>query len=523
MNSELAYSRPVKTAEVLGDLAEDRHRFLAKNVLLTGESPILATPNGKNCFLDSLRLLVRICPNITVSLPEENDALLTQAKELANRIEFGNPILFEEVSPNFTAHDAILSVGTRSRRELPWTTINSNGWIVRVTSGGTDLPGNCEFSNPIGALGAASLGAGEVFKRLIRLRPERGEMLNGFAFSLRRYGRATDEFGEALPERFGSDLLIVGGGAIGNGLAHLIARLPFKGKVQIVDRQNYGDENLGTCILIGPADIPDAKAAVMEEYLKQHGVDAEGVVMPFEEFAIAVKKYPAIVLNGLDNIGVRHEVQRSLWPNVVIDGAIGDFTCQVSRHPWPDDVACLICLFREPAESAEDLQKEATGLSPKALAQPDRLLEEADVLDASVDKQEFLRARLGRPICSVVQEGIAEKISNDRQAAGFQPSVPFVATFSACMVMAEAVAHICGWPSVLEPRFQFDFLLGPTYGQLVPQGRRTACICKQKVKNINLIRRSRGLKDGGGISSEKGKPIEHLADSPPDLTVRDKS
>ena len=514
MNSELAYSRPVKTAEVLGDLAEDRHRFLKKNVLLTGESLILATRNGKNCFLDSLRLLVRICPNITVSLPEGNDLLLTQAKALADHIAFGKPVLFEEVARDLRGFDAVLSVGTRSHPELPWTTINSNGWIARVSSADKDLPGNCGISNPIGALGAASLGAGEVFKRLIRLRLERGEMLNGFAFSLRTYERATDDYGEALPESLSSDLLIVGAGAIGNGLVHLITQLPFKGSVQVVDRQDYGEENLGTCILIGPVDVPKAKAAVMEQYLKQYGVDAEGLTMPFEEFAQAVKKYPAIVLNGLDNISVRHEVQRSLWPNVVIDGAIGGFTCQVSRHPWPNDVACLICLFREPeGKSAEELQAEATGLSSEVLAQPDRLLQEADILAASADKQEFLRARLGRPICSVVQEGVAQKISNDQQAAGFQPSVPFVATFSACMVMAEAVAHICGWPSVLEPRFQFDFLLGPAYGQLVPQERRAACICTQKAKNINAIRTVWGVKDAKTLAiprdSMPGQNAEH--------------
>ena len=62
-------------------------------------------------------------------------------------------------------------------------------------------------------------------------------MLNGFVFSLRTYEHGAEDFGPALPESFGCDLLIVGGGAIGNGLVHLISQLPFKGKVKIVDRQ----------------------------------------------------------------------------------------------------------------------------------------------------------------------------------------------------------------------------------------------------------------------------------------------
>ena len=74
--------------------------------------------------------------------------------------------------------------------------------------------------------------------------------------------------------------------------------------------------------------------------------------MTFEEYARQARRAPAVVLNGLDNIPGRHQVQRATWPDVIVDGAIGDFTCQVSRHPWPDDIACLMCLFREPSGAA---------------------------------------------------------------------------------------------------------------------------------------------------------------------------
>lgn len=55
------------------------------------------------------------------------------------------------------------------------------------------------------------------------------------------------------------------------------------------------------------------------------------------------------------------------------------------------------------------------------------------------------------------------------------------------MVVAEMVAHIMKWPSALAPRFQFDFLMGPEYGQELPQGRRPGCICSRH-KNIELAR-----------------------------------
>jgi molybdopterin/thiamine biosynthesis adenylyltransferase len=491
VNLDLAFSRPQKTADSLGALAEDRHRFLNKQVLLTGDPTILFTENGRSCFLDSIRLLVRVCPHIIVSIPPSCRALLDDAKSLAKHVAFGREIDFRHAVQDMTPYDAILSIGSTVRPHLPWTTINSNGWVARVSSGDKEVSPECDLTNPIAALAAACLGVGEVFKRLIRLKAERGELLNGFSYSLRTYQPYKCDFGPALPDDLPADLLIVGAGAIGNGLAHLASQLRFTGRISIIDSQIYGMENLGTCILIGSDQLTKPKALVLSECLTKAGKDAKGFHMPFGQYMKDVDTHEAIVINGLDNIDVRHDVQRSLWPDVVIDGAIGDFTCQVSRHPWADNIACLICLFRRPdAGPAEEFQREATGLPRERLESADSVLAKADVDQAPTEKQEFLRSRIGRPICSVVQEAMAQKISEERQGEGFQPSVPFVACFSACMVIAETVAHICGWPSILEPRFQFDFLTGPAYGQEVPQTRRTDCICARR-RNIDKVRKAR--------------------------------
>jgi molybdopterin/thiamine biosynthesis adenylyltransferase len=461
--------------------------------VLTGEAEILTTDNGKNCFLNSIRLLVRVCPNITVAIPRSCTTLLQNAMVLSKHISFGRELEFRHEDEDMSQYDAVLSVGSKVRSDLPWTTINSNGWIARVTSGERELCGHCDLANPIAALGAACLGVGEIFKRLIRLRPERGEVLNGFSYSLLTYQESRDDTdcGPALPEDLATDLLVVGAGAIGNGLVHLISQLPFTGRISVIDLQNFEIENLGTCILVGPDELEKPKAVVLAEYLKNAGIDANGFPMPFEQFVTKFDAQPEIVINGLDNIDVRHQVQRSLWPDVVIDGAIGDFTCQVSRHPWPDDIACLICLFRKPdGRLAEDVQSEETGISVHRLANPDALITESDIDVAPVAKQDFLRSRIGRSICSVIQEAMAQTISQEKQREAFAPSTPFVACFSACMVVSEVVAHISGWTSKLEPRFQFDFLVGPARGQQLPQARRPDCICGRR-KNIEMLRASR--------------------------------
>ncbi len=260
-----------------------------------------------------------------------------------------------------------------------------------------------------------------------------------------------------------------------------------------MDREEYGAENLGTCLLINPGDLKKPKALCLAATLERVGIRAEGFVGPFEHFARDLQQYPAVVVNGLDNTDVRQEVQRALWPDIVIDGAIGDVTCQVSSHPWRGDTACLICLFQRPTgPPAEEVQREVTGLSMSRLQDPNSLVTEADVEAAPSEKRDALRLRLGHPICSVVQQAMAQKISEKQQEDNFEPSVPFVACFSACMVMAETLAHVCGWKSKLEPRFQFDFLRGPAFGLELPQARRPNCICGRR-KNIDKLRAIHGL------------------------------
>ena len=243
MNLDLIYSRPQKTAESLSGLAEDCHRFLTKRVLLTGEVEMFATANGTHCFLDSIRLLIRICPNVVINVPTGCDALFQAARAITDQIGFGSAVEYRDVVEDLDAFDAILSVGTAVRTDLPWTTINSNGWLAG-SSGHIDLPSDSGNDNPIGALAAACLGIGEVFKRLIALRPERGELLNGVSFSLRTYRADASEPGPELPDTLILDLLMVGAGAIGNGLAHLLSRLRCRGKIDIVDSQDYGEEIL---------------------------------------------------------------------------------------------------------------------------------------------------------------------------------------------------------------------------------------------------------------------------------------
>jgi molybdopterin/thiamine biosynthesis adenylyltransferase len=328
---------------------------------------------------------------------------------------------------------------------------------------------------------------------LLKVKESRAKPFDGLSFSLYSYRCGDTDVGPPLPERLPLGVLLVGVGAIGNGVIHLLDLLPIDGFVWIVDVQTFQPENLGTCLLIGLPELGKEKAAFAEALLRKK-VDARGFSEDLVSFADRLGKkipYPAITVNALDNIPARHAVQ-NLWPDMIIDGAIGDFACQVSRHPWGEDVACLRCLFYEPTESADLIASRTSGLSRGRTQQPFERVTDEDVQVAVDGRKEWLRARIGRQICSVVQEAVAEQISQEHQAERFQPSVPFVACLSASMIISELVKHLCGWPTPLAPRFQLDVLRGPKSGEEFPEKRRRDCICVTRKRNIDIFRRTRG-------------------------------
>lgn len=499
MAEDQIFSRPEKAAAQLGDAAADRHRFVDKRVLLTGEAAMLVTANGQAIARDSLMLLMRICSNVTVWVPESAGPIKVILHDTANALEWKTPIRFiGGPQPDLSSFDAILNVGAAVRPDLQWTSINSNGWLARVSSGNRAIAATCDQFNPVGAFGAACLGVTDVFKRLIRLKPECGGLFNGLTVSFWTYEFDVEAPGPDMPKSVELDIVVAGGGAIGNGITHLIRQLPVRGRAQVIDNQTYGPENWGTCVAMGPTDENSSKAEVMARLLGDcldtvpHNIDiVDEVAKNWRKVAKMIRPN-TVVLNGFDNIEARHAIQK-LWPDIVIDGAIGaDFSCQVSAHPWGTSTACLMCVFRDPAsERADRLASRATGIRENRILATDAIVTDQDIELAPDNKKEFLREKLGQTICSVVSEGVAAQMSEDKQRAGFAPSVPFVAGYSACMVIAEFVRYVTTGRNLAAPRYQLNLLWGPRYGLDYPELRHHDCLCSTRAGNIEKIRRAR--------------------------------
>ena len=329
-----------------------------------------------------------------------------------------------------------------------------------------------------------------MLKRLLRLRPGVGELIDGCVYSLWSYQVAEEVSAPALPDVLDLDVLVAGAGAIGNGVGHLLSRLAVRGKVAVVDAQPYGEENWGTCLRLKRGASTVMKADYIANLLDG---PVQARAFTGQIAAVAARpdwRTPPVVLNGFDNVEARYAAQ-DLWPDVVIDGAIGPkLECQVTVHPWESGTACVRCTFDLPiGPSAEAVQAQASGLAREALGDMSRVLTEEDIAAAAPEKQEWLRARLGKPICSVMEEATA--LSANTLPKTFRPSVPFVATFSACMMVTELVRHLaCALP-VLEPKFFFSLLWGLGRGDFYPEDRHADCVCVQRAKNIASVRARR--------------------------------
>lgn len=439
---------------------------------------------------------MKICRDITIDISNATQDLKNECIEISKHVSFDNSIRFVESGPNQN-YDAILNVGTKVLMGVPCTVINSNGWLLRISSTPGSIAGDCDNPNPVASLAAASLGVAEVFKQLIRIKPSRARLFNRLTLSLLSYQLNIDDPGPFLPTDIPIGLLQVGAGAIGNGVISLLAELPISGIIYFVDQQRIEEENLGTHLLVGPSDIGKSKAEFAASAIANKGVTTTPFTMKFEEFLRLEdtnQMFPNVIISCLDNIRTRHMVQ-DLWPDIVIDGAVGDFLCQASTHPWNDNIACLRCMYREfEGPVAEEIQSSATGLSINRVQAPLDYVIEDDVISAPPDKQEWLRDKIGRQICSVIEEGVANQISEEHLEENFQPVVPFVATFSAAMEVSELLKHVMDIRSSLAPRFQIDILTGPEFALELPQMRRDDCLCVTRKENIEKIRASRKVK-----------------------------
>lgn len=481
---DVRHSRAVRLAEgVSGQSGETLIGRLERSRVA------IAIGKGKDPILTA-EVLVDTLRRLPIQLVLEPDSLaaekIERISEIARRIDPGRGIRIGGDSDE----DVLVAVGCdRRNATIAGMPVRHGAFVVSGRS--LDVPD--VGASGLGAFTCAALLAGEVFKRVASVRPERASYNDLIAWCPVRL----DEKPWNSPELEGPphlDLALVGQGAIGTAITRILALLGAKGRAQLIDPERFGPENLGTYSLGGAADAEnepwkvDLGAAVLPSMsVATHVGTAASFIETIDR---GEGLWPALVLAGLDSPGARREVQR-LWPNRLIDGATGDTMCGLHDVVF-GETACLMCLFperREGPTAAEHLA-EATGLPVEVVSRGDRPLLEAHLASLNAEQRQALQPLLGQPIC-----GLAEAVGLTNLAAGhYRPSVPFVSQQAACMVVGRLVAGMAGSGQPSANFVQYDALIGPWAATRESRKPSPDCHCQVRgelLESVRKVRRTR--------------------------------
>jgi hypothetical protein len=294
---------------------------------------------------------------------------------------------------------------------------------------------------------------------------------------------------------------MVGAGAIGTGIALLLSQLPVRGRLHIIDKQAFGRENFGTCVMLDRvAWLGESKAAVLAAWLKATtGLNATGE-KSFVADASSGEHLPKmavdLVLNGLDKPQARHDAQL-LWPSVLVDGGINAIGVGVVTHRLDrPEGACLRCTFSLPTVDARAAQAAATGLEATSFDSGlDRPLTASDIERADESRRDWLRERMneGKTLCATISE--AHRSLGVDFEHGFAPSVPFVATAAAALVVGQALKALLHPNAELPQRFQMEsFFIGPDSSASVLTRASPSCVCVTQRDLIEKVARTRAAR-----------------------------
>lgn len=482
----LEASRPVALASRLaGEPMPALEHLLARRTVLVRLAPEVATSVPmREAALLAVNAILRFCPNVTLALPSAAMDVAEAARELTRAIHGDDAALATcaidqaDVEP----FDAVLNAGRDLRAHDAWIAVDASGWCARVTtsaSGADPLPPAHVHANELAALAAACLGAGQVFLALVG-RPLLANPLELSLFDLTTGAPGELDVGPALPSSIELDALLIGCGGVTNGFAYASARTDLSGRIEAVDKQSLRPENMGPYVCATQAQLGTPKAEIIRDVLAPK-ID----VIPRNErfrFFLARIGYeqtsvPPVVIAGLDDERVRHDVQR-LWAPLTVDLAAEELTAQVIVKDLDDDGVCLLGAYRVDAETPDELDElaAALGLSRERVADFESEITADDVASAPPEKRAALEEarQRGQRVCG---RATGLDLNEEEPGTEFTPAVPFVTAFSGIVGAAQTTRRLLG-AGEGSVHFQLSFL---SYGARKMRMRCASdCECRSR-------------------------------------------
>lgn len=460
MSESMVLSRALRAGAVATGLSETRLEGVVRSsrVALRFDAPAVDSEVGRSIGLAAANQVLRFCSNLSVI--GTDDDLVDAIKEMGSEIHGSRFDVVAASESDLREHVCVLNVGTEARAGR-WVTINSNGWLARLAVGTeVSLPDLGTTRNAIGEVGAACRGVAEVFKFVLGLDPHLGASEVSL-FTYREGLPGELESGLALPEQaLDIDCFLIGCGAVMNGWAYVVSRLPICGRAEGVDRQSLRLENLGPYVASSRKWLGHPKAELIGDVLSPK-ISVTPRPDEFEFFKIHMQyglQVAPLIIGGLDNPETRRSVQR-LWPATLIDMAAGGWDCQVIVKQDGSGGQCILDAFSSTEHEGDfaDALSAEHGISAEEIRRnPTGLITEETVAAAPEAMKPALRIarEKGQRICGRVME---HNLDEERDNPKFAPAVPFATCFSGVVAAAETVKVLLGQTYDRSAHYQLSF------------------------------------------------------------------
>ena len=237
-----------------------------------------------------------------------------------------------------------------------------SGWRGWVGSPSNAPPAAvADDANPLGPFMAASLAAGEVFKRARGI--ARGRMLDAAGVSLWTGDSGADwdalADGPTIADCSLPPLHVVGAGAVGQALAYVFRYAEAASYLAVIDDDRHDDTNLNRCFLAGDGDLEQPKVDAVKRFegdrLKVRAFDrdlAGYLTDPRADLDPRLAERAdrcefQFLVSCVDRGYARQQLQ-SLWPEVIFGGSTIGLVALSDTYRRGSGGACLAC--HNPAE-----------------------------------------------------------------------------------------------------------------------------------------------------------------------------
>lgn len=423
-------------------LPQNSELIFSNNVIITGEESVLCTKNGQIMIKTLVNLVSRFVDKIYIKLPDSMKELEAALASMATSVDTES---FTVTPPNA---DVIISVGNTSLNSDFIVRINSNGWASYLTCNNELSISNNPIDNPIGAMGAACLGATEVFKRLLELEGCEKRWTHDhpshLEYSFLNYSCSTDNADFPTTINFDERILLVGVGAVGSAFIYALSNINnIFANIDVIDPDNFDDSSLNRCQIAFKDKINHNKAQVAETYAT-NSLQIKSYPQNFEDFKTKNGINHPIIVSTVDKNDARYQIQSEL-PKLIFHGATGKQIAAVSIIKFLEN-ACLCCIFNGHSSYDEVISKE-TGIPEnevkEALASNGIFSEtHLDFMRKKMgEKAEKFLEHIGKPFRDVYTQEMCGAIQVETSAGVKSASVSFVSFFAGLALVAELIKY----------------------------------------------------------------------------------